>query len=61
MPNPVTQPLFDAARQRGIGFYLGYAELAEENGEVKHYNTSILVGPQGEVVENTVRCICPDM
>jgi predicted amidohydrolase len=50
MPNAVTQPLFDEAKQRGIGFYLGYAELAEENGEVKHYNTSILVGPKGDVV-----------
>ncbi len=50
MPNAVTQPLFDEAKQRSIGFYLGYAELAEENGEVKHYNTSILVGPNGDVV-----------
>ena len=26
MPSPVTQPLFDCARDLGIGFYLGYAE-----------------------------------
>jgi predicted amidohydrolase len=50
MPNAVTQPLFDEAKQRGIGFYLGYAELAEENGAVKHYNTSILVGPKGDLI-----------
>ncbi len=27
MPSPVTQPLFDAAVQAGIGFTIGYAEL----------------------------------
>ena len=30
MPGPETQPLFDEARQLGIGFHLGYAELTEE-------------------------------
>src|SRR5690606_35875864 len=28
MPSRETQPLFDLARELGIGFYLGYAELA---------------------------------
>ena len=27
-----TQPLFDCARELGVGFYLGYAELAVEGG-----------------------------
>src|SRR5437762_4392911 len=27
MPNAATRPLFDLARELGIGFYLGYAEL----------------------------------
>ena len=50
MPSPVTQPLFDEAKQRGIAFYLGYAELANEGGQVKHYNTSIIVDPDGNIV-----------
>jgi predicted amidohydrolase len=48
MPGPDTQPLFDEARRLGLGFCLGYAELARENGEARHYNTSILVGRRGE-------------
>jgi N-carbamoyl-D-amino-acid hydrolase len=50
MPNGMTRPLFDAAQKLGIGFYLGYAELTEERGEPRHYNTSILVDPAGSVV-----------
>ena len=46
MPGPETQPLFDAARAKGIGFYLGYAELAGD----RHFNTSILVGRDGSIV-----------
>ena len=47
MPSPATRPLFDEARERAIGFYLGYAELAEG---VRRYNTSILVDKSGEIV-----------
>ncbi len=50
MPNAATQPLFDAAKRLGIGFYLGYAELAQEGGATKHYNTSILVDRTGQIV-----------
>ena len=50
MPNPVAQPLFDLAREHGIGFYLGYAELTEEEGRTRRFNTAILVGPDGRVV-----------
>lgn len=50
MPGSETQPLFDAARELGIGFYIGYAELAEEDGRTRHFNTSIIVGPNGEIV-----------
>src|ERR1700735_4179459 len=39
MPGPETRPLFDLAKELGIGFYLGYAELTQEKGEPKHYNT----------------------
>ena len=47
MPNAAVQPLFDAAKAAGIGFYLGYAELTPER---TRYNTSILVDKSGEIV-----------
>ena len=47
MPNAAVQPLFDAAKAAGIGFYLGYAELTPER---VRYNTSILVDKRGEIV-----------
>jgi len=50
MPNAATQPLFDCARELGIGFYLGYAELAVEDGVTRHFNTSILVERDGRIV-----------
>ena len=34
MPNAATRPLFDLAAELGVGFYLGYAELAEEGGVI---------------------------
>jgi predicted amidohydrolase len=50
MPSPETLPLFELARSKGIGFYLGYAELTEEEGRTRRFNTSILVGPDGRTV-----------
>ncbi len=50
MPNPATRKLFDLAKKLGVGFYLGYAELTQEKGEKRHYNTSILVDPSGGIV-----------
>src|SRR5690606_21855890 len=51
MPGPETRPLFEEAARLGIGFYLGYAELArEDGGQTRHYNTSILVGRTGEII-----------
>jgi predicted amidohydrolase len=47
MPDTATQPLFDEAKRLGVGFHLGYAELAREGDTVKHYNTAILVAPDG--------------
>src|SRR5512134_3669682 len=41
MPGPVTQRLFDAARWLGIGFTLGYAELVQEPGRTRRFNTAI--------------------
>ena len=50
MPSAATQPLFDAAKRLGIGFYVGYAELAQEDGRTRRFNTAILVAPDGTVV-----------
>lgn len=50
MPNPDVAPLFDAARRLGIGFHLGYAEIAEEEGRRRHFNTAILVDKTGTIV-----------
>ena len=50
MPSPETQPLFDAARRLHIGFHLGYAEIAIEDGRKRRFNTAILVGPDGEII-----------
>lgn len=50
MPSASTQPLFELSRELGVGFYLGYAELANEQGKAVRYNTSILVNRQGEIV-----------
>src|SRR3546814_744583 len=47
MPGPETQPLFDLARELGIGFYLGYAELT---GDGRRFNTSVLVDETGGIV-----------
>ena len=50
MPNADCRPLFDAAKEFGIGFYLGYAELTEEAGQVHHYNTSIIVEADARII-----------
>jgi predicted amidohydrolase len=50
MPGPETQALFDAARELGIAFYLGYAELAREEGRARHFNTAILVDKTGAII-----------
>ena len=50
MPGPDTQALFDAARQLKVGFYLGYAELAQEEGRTRRFNTSILVDATGKII-----------
>ncbi|MFK7966824.1 MAG: N-carbamoyl-D-amino-acid hydrolase [Burkholderiaceae bacterium] len=50
MPGPSTQALFDVAAELGVGFYLGYAELAQEGGQTHRFNTSILVDTKGRIV-----------
>src|SRR5215469_3900673 len=42
MPSPETVPLFEAAREAEIGFYLGFAELDASSPATRRFNTSIL-------------------
>ena len=46
MPSPITRPLFEAAAELGVAFYLGYAELTPEG---RHFNSSILVDRGGRI------------
>jgi predicted amidohydrolase len=50
MPGPETRLLFDEAARRGMAFCLGYAELIQEGGALRRYNTSILVDRAGRIV-----------
>lgn len=50
MPSAATAPLFDLARELGIGFHLGYAELVEEARRTRRFNTAILVDRSGAIV-----------
>jgi predicted amidohydrolase len=47
MPNPDVQALFDKARDLGVCFYVGFAELAPDG---RRFNTSVLVGPDGTLL-----------
>lgn len=47
MPNDDVAPLFDCARELEMGFYLGYAELTPDG---RHFNTSIVVNQDAEIV-----------
>jgi predicted amidohydrolase len=42
--------MFDAARRLRIGFHLGSCELDVSEGRKRRFNTSILVGPDGEII-----------
>ncbi len=50
IPGPLTQPLFDAARRLGIGFALGFAELAQDQGRERRFNSICLAGADGAVI-----------
>lgn len=47
MPSADTQPLFDAAKELGVGFALGYAELTDAG---ERFNTTVLVEKDGTIV-----------
>src|SRR6187397_1841764 len=50
MPSKETEPLFNEAKRLAMGFCLGYAELAREDGRIRHFNTSIIVEKDGRIV-----------
>lgn len=50
LPGPQTQPLFDEAARLKIGFHLGYAELANEQGRKRRFNSCVLVDKTGRIV-----------
>ncbi|MCC7273540.1 MAG: N-carbamoyl-D-amino-acid hydrolase [Alphaproteobacteria bacterium] len=50
MPGPETRPLFEEAGRLGLGFSIGYAELATEEGRTRRFNTSIIVDKGGRIV-----------
>ena len=50
MPSNETAPLFSLAREHGVAFSLGYAELVSDNGSVRRFNTQILVDASGAIV-----------
>ncbi len=46
MPNTAVRPLFDRARELGVGFSIGYAERAGD----RLFNSAILVAPDGRTL-----------
>jgi predicted amidohydrolase len=50
MPGAETRPLFDTARELGLGFVLGYCELALQGNTIHHYNSAVLVDRTGRIV-----------
>jgi N-carbamoyl-D-amino-acid hydrolase len=50
MPGPRTQPLYDAARRLHIGFALGFAELGDDRGRPRRFNSMDLVGADGALI-----------
>jgi predicted amidohydrolase len=50
MPGPDVMPLFEEARRLELGFHLGYAELVQEKGRTRRFNTAILVDKSGKIV-----------
>jgi N-carbamoyl-D-amino-acid hydrolase len=47
MPNPAVAPLFERAKARKVGFYVGYAEMTPDG---HRFNSSITTGPDGSIL-----------
>ncbi|PPD16103.1 MAG: N-carbamoyl-D-amino-acid hydrolase [Methylobacterium sp.] len=50
MPSNETAPLFNAARELGLAFMLGFAEKVEEEGRTRRFNTQIIVDKSGKPI-----------
>ena len=51
VPSNETRPLFDEAKNLGVGFHLGYAEkFIGEDGETHRFNTAIMIDDNGKIV-----------
>ncbi|XWN29439.1 MAG: N-carbamoyl-D-amino-acid hydrolase [Devosia sp.] len=50
MPSPATEPLLAEARLLKLGLSFGFAELVEEDGHTKRFNTQILFDKAGQEV-----------
>jgi N-carbamoyl-D-amino-acid hydrolase len=50
VPSNETAPLFAEAKRLGMGFCVGFAELTEEQGRTRRFNTSILVDKSSDIV-----------
>lgn len=50
MPSNETAPLFNAARELGLAFMLGFAEKVEEAGQTRRFNTQIVIDKSGKPI-----------
>ena len=58
MPSRDTKPLWDEAARLGVGFCLGFAERTPEGG---HFNTAVLVAPDGGEPHRVAQPVLPDL
>ncbi len=49
MPSSETLPLFEEAKRLAMAFKIGYAELTQEQGRKRRFNTAILVDKSGNI------------
>ena len=50
MPSNETAPLFSRARELQLAFSFGFAELTQEDGRTRRFNTQVLVGKDGRIL-----------
>lgn len=49
MPSNETAPLFETAANLGLAFSFGFAELVEQDGRTRRFNSQILVDKSGKI------------
>jgi hypothetical protein len=52
MPSSLVEPLFRRAKELGIAFTFGYAEKCLIGGQIRRFNTSIMVGVKGDILSH---------